>query len=103
MTISCFQLRVDGKTVKPFFQSPEVTISKTNDVITISGNGFRVDVDISRDLVVVEVSGWYHNRLGGILGNLNHEKYDDIMTPARKRIDDISLLADAWAVGSKCR
>lgn len=63
---------------------------------------YGVNILCSTDLRVchVTVSGFYHNRLRGLLGNGNNEPYDDFTLPTGKITEDDATFANAYGLGS---
>ncbi|XP_044727273.1 apolipophorins isoform X2 [Chrysoperla carnea] len=63
---------------------------------------FGVTLKISPNLriIVVDVSGFYRNRIRGILGNPNDEEYDDFVLPSGKIAKSESEFANAYKLGS---
>ncbi|KAF5288699.1 hypothetical protein FQR65_LT11964 [Abscondita terminalis] len=56
----------------------------SNNILIKSKYGVQLDCDLSVVACVIKVSGYYHGRLEGLLGNANREAYDDFMLPNEK-------------------
>uniref|UniRef100_A0A336M8K5 CSON013728 protein n=1 Tax=Culicoides sonorensis TaxID=179676 RepID=A0A336M8K5_CULSO len=63
---------------------------------------YGVTLLCSTDLRVchVTVSGFYHGRLRGLLGNGNHEPYDDYLLPNGQITEDDATFGNAYGLGS---
>jgi len=63
---------------------------------------YGVHVMCSTDLRIchVTVSGFYHGKLRGLLGNGNNEPYDDLLLPSGKLANDGVELGNAYGLGS---
>lgn len=63
---------------------------------------YGVHVFCSTDLRVchVTVSGFYHGRLRGLLGNGNNEPYDDFLQPNGQVADNDAAFGNSYGVGS---
>lgn len=66
------------------------------------GHMFTVFVDSESDSHMVSVSGWYHGRLGGLLGNFDNEPFNDLTGSDGKRTDDLLSFTNSWKLGN-CR
>lgn len=65
---------------------------------------YGLNVLCSTDLRIchVTVSGYYHGRVRGLLGNGNHEPYDDFMTPTGQVVENDAAFGNAYKTDSSC-
>ncbi|CAB0018292.1 unnamed protein product [Nesidiocoris tenuis] len=71
-------------------------------VVMMSKAGAKVVCDHLLAACQVEVSGFYFNKLRGLLGNLNYEKFDDLLTPEDKVAKSATELTNAWKTNAAC-
>jgi ADP-heptose:LPS heptosyltransferase len=46
----------------------------------------------------LDISCWYFGKTGGLLGTLNHERYDDMIMPNKQITSDAFTLGSAWHI-----
>ncbi|XP_033125970.1 kielin/chordin-like protein [Anneissia japonica] len=79
------------------------TIIRDNGIIRVDNtNGVTVRCNLHSEYCTVNVTGWYFGKTGGLFGNYNYEKKDD-MTKSNGRVTkNLPEFARSWQVGRKC-
>ncbi|XP_077295548.1 apolipoprotein lipid transfer particle [Arctopsyche grandis] len=73
-------------------------IHRNEEYITINNvNGVEITCDFLYKTCTINVEGWYFSRLGGLLGTMNNEPFDDMMTPERKVVPHVEFL-NSWMI-----
>lgn len=67
-----------------------------------SDKGFTVSCDVTNDVCMLNISGWYHNKVAGLLGTYTNEKSDDFMMADGSKAASVEDFTKSWAAG-KCR
>jgi hypothetical protein len=98
-----FQVRVDGVIMDLPYKSSEFAVFADADSVIVEGHGFQVKADKNVNNVDIDLSGWYFGKTGGLLGTLNHERYDDMIMPNKQITSDAFTLGSAWQVQERCR
>lgn len=72
-------------------------------VSLLSSSGVRIQCQLDLRLCGIIVSGFYHGRLGGLLGNGNAEPGDDVQVPTTGEITkDTAAFGTAYATDKSC-
>lgn len=85
------------------YKSPDFTVFADEGKVFVEGNGFQISTDDNVDKIDIDLSKWYFGKTGGLLGTLNHERYDDMLMPNHQITSDAFALGNAWQVEEKCR
>merc|ERR1719494_12425 len=95
----------DGKVVTDghFKELPvemaNTTVSRQGSVIkVVNTKGLEVVCDLEHFLCTINVAGWYHNKLAGLLGTHNNEQYDEFTLPTGELTSNIAAFANAWEI-----
>ena len=92
-----------NKEVNLPYVTPQVTIlRKNNHVILTTPKGVKIDCD-DEDDCLIEVPIHYFGKTAGLLGNYNHEQFDDMITSDKVKTSEVDTFASSWNVGRRCR
>lgn len=82
-----------------------VEITSNGGVVKVDGAGnFEVEYDSNNSLYIVRLSGWYHGKTSGLLGTLDNEPSNDLMTSFGRPIDTVERFSKTWDIGTaRCR
>ncbi|GAB1607192.1 uncharacterized protein LOC115226724, partial [Argonauta hians] len=98
------RVRYNGRVVKqPFFSTSDfnVYLSTHDGAIYVKGSsGYTVEAHPNSGFYMVHISGWYFNRVAGLMGTYTYEESDDLVTPYKYQATDIEEFANSWAVTS---
>lgn len=79
----------------------DVVVYRDNDILVVrSANGFKLNCNLQFDLCWFELSGWYYGKTAGLLGTMNNEPFDDLLTSKRIIASDDETFRDSWAMNS---
>lgn len=82
----------------------DILITRDHDVVTVkSSTGFAVVCNLEFDMCVIEISGWYFGKTGGILGTMNNEYFDDLMTSENVITEDEAEFIESWKIDRNCQ
>ncbi|CAC5383680.1 unnamed protein product [Mytilus coruscus] len=96
------KVSVDGVVMDLPYRSTEFAVFSVDGKVFIEGRGFQVKSDPTVDMVDIDLSKWYFGKTGGLLGTLNHERYDDMIMPNKQITSDAFALGNAWQVQDRC-
>ncbi|XP_063427202.1 apolipophorins-like [Mytilus trossulus] len=96
------KVSVDGVVMDLPYRSSEFAVFSEDDKVVIEGRGFQVKSDPTVNMVDIDLSKWYFGKTGGLLGTLNHERFDDMIMPNKQITSDASALGNAWQVQDRC-
>ncbi|XP_071162849.1 uncharacterized protein [Mytilus edulis] len=96
------KVSVDGVVMDLPYRSSEFAVFSEDGKVFIEGRGFQVKSDPTVNMVDIDLSKWYFGKTGGLLGTLNHERYDDMIMPNKQITSDASALGKAWQVQDRC-
>ncbi|XP_052103584.1 uncharacterized protein LOC127737090 [Mytilus californianus] len=96
------KVSVDGVVMDLPYRSTEFAVFSVDGKVFIEGRGFQVKSDPTVDMVDIDLSKWYFGKTGGLLGTLNHERYDDMIMPNNQITSDAFALGNAWQVQDRC-
>ena len=104
-TLQPFQVRVNNIDVTLPVKNRSIEISSDNGIVKVDGAGnFEVEYDSSRALYIVRLSGWYHGKTSGLLGTLDNEPSNDLMTSYGCPVNTPSRFTRTWNIGTaRCR
>lgn len=93
------RVTVDGVFVELPFIHKNLTVVKYGESIKLKDTNLQIKLmtDQVNDIHTLSVSGWYHNRLGGLFGNFNNEPADDVAA------NDVSQFALNWLLPGECQ
>lgn len=98
------QVKINGQPTELPYRSDRLDIKREGDrVVLTSTSGLSVISDFRHDYHIVGLSGWYFNKVGGLLGNFDYEAYNDFMLPNGDREKRLRRFLNAWEVASSCR
>ncbi|XP_076760898.1 apolipoprotein lipid transfer particle [Xylocopa sonorina] len=81
-------------------ENGDTYIYQTESVVTVQRkqNQFRLECYLKFDLCTLELSGWYHGKIGGILGTMNYEPMDDTTASNGIVTDNVKEFAESWSL-----
>ncbi|KAL9926249.1 apolipoprotein lipid transfer particle isoform 1-T7 [Glossina fuscipes fuscipes] len=89
----------DSEILLPF-KAGEAIVHRENDILTISsGTEFILNCNIQFDLCWIEISGWYFGHTAGVLGTMNNEPFDDLLTSKHYITENAHEFTDSWSLG----
>lgn len=99
------KVTVDGvRAEMPLRVNNATTVARTGNAVRIDNDlGFSVVCDLVHDHCSVSVSGWYYNKMAGLLGTYDNEPSNDMTTVDNSVAETPEKLAYSWAVGQTCR
>lgn len=98
------KVTVDGVRSEMPLRVANTTVKRTGNAISIdSDRGFSVFCDLTHDICSISVSGWYYNKMAGLLGTYDNEPSNDMTTIDNTVADRPETLAYSWTVGQRCR
>ncbi|XP_063971909.1 uncharacterized protein LOC135159796 [Diachasmimorpha longicaudata] len=59
---------------------------------------FNLKCNLKYDVCVLELAGWYFGKTAGLLGTMNHERYDDMIQSNGVVATDILSFANSWRI-----
>jgi hypothetical protein len=68
----------------------------------LSNKGFAVSCDIANDMCMLNISGWYYNKVAGLFGTYTNEQVDDMLTSDARLAANVDDFTHSWVSG-KCR
>ncbi|GAB6026545.1 hypothetical protein CHUAL_012965 [Chamberlinius hualienensis] len=100
---SDYKVLLDEQEVELPNQIENTHIHRDHHSITVDNNkGFTLLYDYANNLVLVNVSGFYFNRLGGLFGNYNNEPSDDFHTSDGRNVTYVPQFVNSWDVSNRC-
>src|SRR6218665_186456 len=98
------KVTVDGVRSEMPLRVANSTVKRTGNAISIDNDrGFSVFCDLPHDHCSISVSGWYYNKMAGLLGTYDNEPSNDITTIDNTVTDRLETFAYSWTVGQVCR
>jgi hypothetical protein len=96
------RIEVDGQSVElPVAVDSQTWIKHTGERIIIHSElGIEVECNFHYDVCIIELSGWYFGKTGGLLGTFDYEPSNDISFPNGTAAHTIEEFANSWRVGS---
>jgi len=95
---------IDGTPTELPVELKSTDITRIGDVIKVeTQRGLTVTMDTKTQLIALELSGWFYNKVAGLLGTYTNEVYDDFLTGTAERTDDLLTFTGSWKVGDDCR
>lgn len=75
-----------------------------DDLIVVEGsNGYKVSCNPKSDYYIVEISGWYYNKVGGLFGTYDNEPTNDMTMSNMHATNDLQEFANSWSTSRSCR
>ncbi|GAB1606238.1 hypothetical protein Ahia01_000906300 [Argonauta hians] len=97
-------VKVNGRMVKLPVNLEDVHLVTEGDFIVVEGsNGYKVSCNPRADLYLVDISGWYFNRVSGLLGTYDNEPSNDMRKADRRQTNDLREFANSWSTSGSCR
>lgn len=94
---------VDGAQTELPVEFGAVQITRDGHMILMrSTKGFGVSCDVANDMCMLNISGWYFNKVAGLFGTYTNEPSDDLLTSTARQATDIREFTHSWVSGS-CR
>lgn len=91
-------VRIGNSTTLPVKLATTI-IYRLDDILHIeSEKGFNIQCNLQYDICTVELEGWYFGKTSGLLGTMNNEAYDDIMTSSLTFAQTDDELVKGWAL-----
>lgn len=85
------QVTINGAATEIPVDLDLVTITRSGDSIIVeSKRRFTAMIDTRTQLFSLEISGWYYNKVAGLLGNYNNEQYDDLTMTNGQITEDVT-------------
>lgn len=98
------QVKIDGQPTELPYYSDKLTVIRSGSTVTLESSvGLSVASDFTRDYIIVSLSGYYYGKVGGLLGNIDNEPLNDLMTPEGITVDKIRKFLNSWEVDRSCR
>lgn len=77
-------VRIGNSTTLPV-RLKSTVIYRMEDILHIeSEKGFKVQCNLQYDICTMELEGWYFGKTSGLLGTMNNEPFDDILTSGQQ-------------------
>lgn len=85
------------------YRKPNLAVFRDYETVTLLSTA-GVLVECTPDLIgcVVRVSGFYHGQVRGLLGNGNHEVFDDLTIPNGKIVTAEAQFANSYKLTASC-
>jgi len=97
------QVTVDNQETELPVEMDNIIIVRDGDMVLFnSDKGFTVTCDVTNDVCMLNISGWYYNKVAGLLGTYTNEKTDDFTTSQGSKAETVEDFAKSWAQG-RCR
>ncbi|KAL8574007.1 hypothetical protein ACOMHN_029454 [Nucella lapillus] len=99
------KVKVNNQETELPFLSGVISAVRDRHVIRVQdGQALTVEMDSSRGIYSVSLSGWYHGRTAGLLGTYDNEPFNDLTDSSRQMSPDVEAFANSWEVGRRyCR
>ncbi|PNF19502.1 hypothetical protein B7P43_G02340 [Cryptotermes secundus] len=96
------RVEVDGLCVDlPVAVDSQTWIKRTGERILVHSElGIEVECNFLYDICIIELSGWYFGKTGGMLGTFDYEPSNDLTFPNGTAAHTIEAFANSWHVGS---
>ena len=99
-----FQIKLDSKRVElPLEYGKTGVLRVGNKIKVINTNGFEVVCDLPHDRCTVGISGWYYNKVAGLMGTYDNEPATDFTTATNTLTTNTGEFAQSWSIGSRCK
>jgi hypothetical protein len=86
------------------FEYKNTTISRDETTIkVINARGIVFTFDTAKDIVTLDISGWYFGKTAGLFGLYDNEPSNDFIMPSHKIANDVQTFTFAWEVSPFCR
>jgi len=94
---------INGQRMELPLNLAQTRISRTHGTLTVVNEAKQIWVryEISHDLFMLEIGGFYHGKTAGLFGTYDHEPFDDFSTPERKTVTSLEEFTSSWEIGSK--
>nr|AYH91713.1 apolipophorins-like protein [Pomacea canaliculata] len=95
----------DQETDLPFSSYGSVRAVRDQNVVRVQDfDDLVVEMDATRGIISIGISGWYHGRTAGLLGTYDNERFNDLTDASRKVNNVVEEFANSWEVSpSFCR
>lgn len=81
----------------------DLIITRELNVVTVSSRrGFVVRCNLEFDVCAIELSGWFFGKVGGVLGTMNNEQFDDLTMSDNIVTPNVNDFIDSWKIASTC-
>ena len=99
------QVRVNNNETSLPRKVRSIEITSEDGVVKVDAAGnFEIEFDSNRDLYIVRLSGWYHGKTSGLLGTLDNEASNDLMTSYNRPVNNADRFSRTWDIGTaRCR
>lgn len=99
------KIKVNNKVTElPFFSGPISAVRQQSIIRVRDGDDLTMEMDSSRGIYSVGISGWYHGRTAGLLGTYDNEPFNDLTDSERALARDVEDFANSWEVSARlCR
>jgi hypothetical protein len=96
------RMEVDGQSVElPVAVGSQTWIKRTGERILVHSElGIELECNLHYDICIIELSGWYFGKTGGLLGTFDYEPSNDLSFPNGTAAHTIESFANSWHVGS---
>jgi hypothetical protein len=96
------RIEIDGQSVElPVAVESQTWIKRTGERILVHSElGIEVECNLHYDICIIELSGWYFGKTGGLLGTFDYEPGNDLSFPNGTAAHTIEAFANSWYVGS---
>ncbi|CAI9743208.1 apolipophorins-like [Octopus vulgaris] len=114
-----YKVKVGGIEVNLPMTLTSGIVFRTQEAVTLeSSRGYQVTLNFETNLVVVEISGWYFNKVAGLFGTYNNEPHDDfnLVTQEERALElkagpgadlgssgNLEMFAMSWTVSENCK
>ena len=105
MLFPFLQVRVNNNETSLPRKVRSIAITSEDGVVKVDAVGnFEIEYDSNRDLYIVRLSGWYHGKTSGLLGTLDNEASNDLMTSYNRPVNNADRFSRTWDIGTaRCR
>jgi hypothetical protein len=98
--VSVFKVTVNGRKVELPLNIGSLFIRRHQSGLELyDQRGFTMTCSLSSSVCTVGVSGWHFGKLAGLLGTYDNEPINDLQSPDRQLVSDVSAFAYLWRVG----
>ncbi|KAL3868012.1 hypothetical protein ACJMK2_040851 [Sinanodonta woodiana] len=99
-----YQVTIDAQPTDLPYRYEKLVIKRIGNSIHLdNGKGLNLISDIDNNFHFIRISGWYFNKVRGLLGTYNNEPYDDVMTVKGDVASDIETMVASWEVARTCK
>ena len=85
-------------------QYDNTTVIREDNIVRVeNARGMVYECDINRQRCTLHLSGWYYNKVAGLLGTYDNEAVNDFSTPSMRVARNVQEFTSSWQVGKSCQ